>query len=172
MTSAPRPDVLNAEGPPRRDVEILHRIAPRVEIKAIELAGCIFRGPDDDQPFSSHRREDMVPGIGIDAAWEYDASTRHLGVLLSFATVFEEAEVPYSLRARYRLMYAVSGDSPPTPEEAEQFTFYNAVINAWPYWRELVGSTLSRAELQPFLLPVLHVPIYGASEPSEPRSGE
>ena len=47
-------------------------------------------------------------------------------------------------------------------DELNEFGQVNAVFNAWPYWRELVQSSLARMSM-----PILTVPVYRVL-PSDP----
>ena len=38
------------------------------------------------------------------------------------------------------------------------FANWNSVFNAWPYWREYLSSTINRAQLPRFIVPVMGVP--------------
>jgi len=46
--------------------------------------------------------------------------------------------------------------------DLEQFVHWNVLFNAWPYWREYLASTLNRAQLPRFVVPVMGVPRVGA----------
>ena len=42
---------------------------------------------------------------------------------------------PYCLLAEFRLTYSVKGDEPVDEDDVKQFVHWNALFNAWPYWR-------------------------------------
>ena len=44
------------------------------------------------------------------------------------------------------------------PEELDAFGQVNAVFNAWPYWRELVQSSLARMSMPLLAVPVFRLP--------------
>ncbi len=61
--------------------------------------------------------------------------------------------------ASFELLYSLPKDiSPvPTPEELQAFADTNALLNCWPYWRELVHDMVARMELPPLLLPLFRL---------------
>jgi hypothetical protein len=89
-----------------------------------------------------------------------------LGCALNFTATFEEAGEdgvpggPYYLFARFRLIYEIHEEQGEelTSEDLQQFAQWNAVFNAWPYWREYLSSTINRAQLPRFVVPVMGVP--------------
>lgn len=79
------------------------------------------------------------------------------------ATVRAEAGKPrqvLSVRTILALEYTISGDSPTDDLEASlgAFARINGIYNAWPYFREVVQSTVSRMGLPPLVIPVYRVP--------------
>jgi hypothetical protein len=59
--------------------------------------------------------------------------------------------------ATLELVYSYPADTTPlpSPEELEAFANTNALMNGWPYWRELVQNMVARMNLPPFLVPLL-----------------
>lgn len=53
--------------------------------------------------------------------------------------------------------YELSEGYQPTTEEVEAFTESNAVLNCWPYFRELVQNTLTRMNYPPLSIPFLRL---------------
>lgn len=64
----------------------------------------------------------------------------------------EDEDVIFTIEATYRVDYFLKGDL--SNEEAEEFSKYNAVHNAWPFWRMHVFNIIKLA-----LLPQLNIPL-------------
>jgi hypothetical protein len=102
-------------------------------------------------------------GLSID--WGLSEDSTKLGCIITFGTDFEE-HAPYEIVASFRLIYSIPNDEPPpSMSDIENFVHWNAVGNAWPYWREYLSSTVNRAGLRRFVAPVLRVPLPGMTEP-------
>ena len=142
-------------GPPPYDAAALGRVVPYVELRAVELVGVYFDRADDG-PFAAEIA-DTAPELGIGVEWELAPSGDQLGCVLSFATLFEGDE-PYQLHARFRAQYTIEMVAAPTIDDVQQFVYWNAVFNVWPYWREYLSSTINRAGLPRFVAPVMRVP--------------
>lgn len=142
-------------GPPPYDAVAVGRIAQRVEILSIELVGASFDRRDANALPGAVPAE-LTPQIGVDSKWKLSRDRDLLGCVVTFGTIFEGA-APYNLVADFRLTYSVTADGPLRRADLEQFASWNAVFNAWPYWREYISSTLNRAQLPKFLLPVMVV---------------
>src|SRR2546422_11162541 len=59
--------------------------------------------------------------------------------------------------ASFELIYSIPSDTNPTPKELQAFADTNALLNCWPYWRELVHDMVARMELPPLLLPLFRL---------------
>lgn len=59
--------------------------------------------------------------------------------------------------ANFELVYSVPADANPTPTELQAFADTNALLNCWPYWRELVHGMAARMGLPPLLLPLFRL---------------
>lgn len=59
--------------------------------------------------------------------------------------------------ASFELIYSFPPDTDPVPtsEELQGFADTNALMNGWPYWRELVQSMVAKMNLPPITVPVL-----------------
>lgn len=142
---------------PPYDAEAVGRVAAGVHIAAIDLVGANFTRADTAILPVPTAQPSATPEMGIDVQYELAKDGQSLGCLLTFATVFE-GEEPYRLTAQFRLTYDVNLPVRPADEDVRQFAHWNAVFNAWPYWREYLSSTLNRARLDRFLVPVMGVP--------------
>jgi preprotein translocase subunit SecB len=66
----------------------------------------------------------------------------------------KKQEVYFSLDAVFEVLYRIPADLEYTEEEMKDFVELNAVFNAWPYFREIVQSILSRMNLPTITLPL------------------
>lgn len=147
-------DAEHGEAPPPYDPSAVGRVAARVEIEAVELVRAHFHR-DDDAALPSPLPP-SEPEFGANAEWSLSNDTTILGCLVTFGVSPEPDH--WTLIATYRLIYRLRDGETLAASDLKQFAHWNAVFNAWPYWRELLGSTLWRAGLPPVLAPVLGVP--------------
>lgn len=68
------------------------------------------------------------------------------------------AEAPLNAVAHFILVYALTEDGDVTETELEAFANFNAVVNAWPYWRTHAHHMLASMGLPNYVVPVLQVP--------------
>ena len=88
-----------------------------------------------------------------------DEQTAQLGCLLRFGAFRDDDDdQPYRLFAHFRLLYSVRDPAGVDDDDVHQFVAWNAMFNAWPYWREYLASTVNRAGLPRVTLPVIGVP--------------
>jgi hypothetical protein len=141
---------------PEYDAAAVGRMAKRIQILDIDLLGSHFeRG--DATTIPQGAAPSATPEIGIDVTWELSKDSGILGCVLTFATILDTPQ-PYEVVARFRLLYSLLPGEVPPDSDLEQFAYWNAVFNAWPYWREYLSSTLNRAHLPRFTVPVMPVP--------------
>lgn len=70
----------------------------------------------------------------------------------------ETAVVPaISLRASFELTYRLPRDFKPGHSELSAFAETNGIFNVWPYWRELIQTTMNRMGLPNITLPVYRI---------------
>ena len=63
-----------------------------------------------------------------------------------------------SVDAAFMLTYSMAtGDEEIDESAVTAFASTNAVFNAWPYWREYVGTSISRATYPHLVVPVLRI---------------
>jgi hypothetical protein len=137
---------------------LVTRVAMNVEIVSVDLIGAHFERRDDD-PIGAAPPE-AIPKMLIGVDWKIDDDAHVLGCALTFATYFEGLRAePFSLVAKFRLLYDVDPEFRPSALELDQFAHWNAMFNAWPYWREYLSSTINRAHLPQFVVPVMRVPV-------------
>lgn len=66
-------------------------------------------------------------------------------------------EPPLIICATFDLNYRVENLRQFSDEQVQAFGTVNGAYNAWPFWRELVYTTLSRMGVPPVTLPVFRV---------------
>ena len=142
---------------PPYDPAAVGRVAKVIELRNIELLHAHFER-SDDEPLPAEPSEigPVAPEVLLDVAWDADQSRALLGYVVRFGAVSEDPS--FRVYAFFRLVYEVAGDVDFEEAELEQFGHWNAVFNAWPYFREYVSSTVNRAGLPRLVLPVMRVP--------------
>ncbi len=151
---------------PEYEVEKSGKVGNRVEILGVELLHAHFGRQDDGPLASGTTLGDKIPTFGVRPEWKLSQDGTILGCEITFGTIFDDPE-PYSLVAIFRLTYSIPQGTSFTADEINNFVHWNAVFNAWPYWREYLSSTINRANLPRFIAPVMRLPL--GSGPS-PRS--
>lgn len=146
------------DGVPAYEAAAVGRVATRVQIENVELVHAHFERLDDGpRPLSTP--PSFVPEIGLDFDWEVDDAGELLGCLFRFGAYKDDGDdQPYRLFAHFRLLYSVRNAGELDSGDIHQFVAWNAMFNAWPYWREYLSSTVNRAGLPRVTLPVMGVP--------------
>lgn len=60
------------------------------------------------------------------------------------------------ISATYVAHYALEPGEQFSDADAQAFAFLNGTLNTYPYWREFVWTSLGRAELPPYHLPIFN----------------
>jgi hypothetical protein len=163
-------EAIEPVGPPPYDADAVGRVAAKVEIVSVELLGAYFERSDDG-PLPIDAASELTPEIGIGGVeWEISADGTTLGCVVNFGATFEVEPMPYELYARFRLLYSIEEGLKLSEADLKQFANWNSVFNAWPYWREYLSSTVNRAQLPRFVVPVMGVP--KMTSPLEDDSGD
>jgi hypothetical protein len=160
---------LPPEGPPPFDSDAVGRVASHVDLLDVHLLGCHFERSDDSSTSPALSQPFPPSTTGIDMEWEVQGDS--LGLIASFSTLFEEepdeqdepddveaAPDPFTLVARFRLLYSLAGLDPIDDNDILQFVSWNAIFNAWPYWREFAGEITRRSRIDVPVIPVLGIP--------------
>lgn len=107
----------------------------------------------------------------------FDDESKLLCVFLTLTTELvrsnnEEIQKLIRCSGRYVLIYSFNATGGPPPNERDlffsAFANINAVFNAWPFFRELVHSTLGRMGLQPISLPVYRIAPPASTNATQP----
>ena len=141
-------------------------------------SSCAARGGVDPALYPPTVRQRMEVQVRADRVTFADADADDISILratvsfrifaLSTAPASDKREemvleAPlFQLSAAYRVEYQVREEL--TDEETQEFTSFNAVHNAWPFWRHHVFTTVSAAKLPRLAVPLFRRP------PSEPQA--
>jgi hypothetical protein len=140
---------------PDYDPVAMGRLAGRVQILTVDLLEAHVSRQDDGIIPSAPA--EFNPEIGIAPEWEVSMADGLLGCAFTFSMVPDDG--PFQIVARFRLLYSLDEGDAPDENDITQFVYWNAVFNAWPYWREYVSSTVNRAHLPVYMVPVMRVPM-------------
>lgn len=70
----------------------------------------------------------------------------------------EEQNPPaLEIRSVFRLTYGLPKAFQASQQEIQAFSVTNSMLNSWPYWREVVQSTVTRMGLPPLVLPLYRI---------------
>jgi hypothetical protein len=151
-------------GPPKRDPEAVASVGKRASLVSLDLVGGQFFTHDDDSelppPPTSFKTSE--PEFGLHASWALAEDGSRLGCLLTFSSFFPENASPYEVTGRFRVVYSLSPGPRLEESAVEQFVYWNAFFNVWPYWREYFSAFLMRSWVPKFTPPVLFFPGGGA----------
>jgi hypothetical protein len=165
VRSQTRPSRIGQETP-EYEVEKSGKVGNRVEILGVELLHVHF-GRQDEGPLGAGTSFGLKsPTFGVQPEWKVSQDGTILGCEITFGTIFEDPE-PYSLVAAFRLTYSIPPGTSFAADEINNFVHWNAVFNAWPYWREYLSSTINRANLPRFIAPVMRLPLGSSKSTSK-----
>ena len=83
----------------------------------------------------------------------------------------DEEKLQAEIRGTFGLSYKVPDDEGFSIEELDAFGQGNAVFNAWPYWRELVQTSLARMSMPLLTVPVFRLPRNRTDDRAEQDEG-
>jgi preprotein translocase subunit SecB len=137
-------------------------VAAGVELQAVALRSLTARF-DGDPLAPPH----VPAGVQVqlsnthEVAWRYRPEEKLLDVKLSFSTHGKEKATNLErmrVDCEFTLRYALSPSLDATEEHFKHFANLNAVVNAWPYYREAVQSCVARMGLPTLVLPLFRLP--------------
>jgi hypothetical protein len=145
---------------PAKALEAAARVAKRVQIRNILVAGCsASRGPNSDIAPSEHAYSAKVKDVraGI------DSNSNMIVVTIEFYFTNDPngdipVEAKVSITCRYVLMYSFDSSEPFSEGDVKAFGALNGAYNAWPYWREFVQSMTAKMGLPSITIPVFRIP--------------
>jgi hypothetical protein len=138
-------------------LKLAGQVTPFVEIVNVRLKRLSGEAFPDEDPDAKHKARFRDPqslgyrvgeaGVVVEVQFEMEGFQER-----------EEERKLVELSAVFQLSYRLTGDFNPTPEQLKAFSEINAPYNAWPYWRELVHSTILKMGLPPLIAPVYRIP--------------
>ena len=78
-----------------------------------------------------------------------------------------DAKVKALIEVTYVAKYRVNEGAELEQEAIDEFATKNAIYHVWPYWREYLSTTLARAHLPPFTLPMFVLRKAASEVPSQ-----
>src|SRR5689334_99359 len=138
-------------------IERANRVAPLVDVFEIRLISQMVRLKEWGENLPSvygvaHRaeakRDSEKSRIIVETAFNFE---------LAHDDLPSKAAPPAVIRAIFSLAYEVKNLDSLADEDLQAFAETSGVANAWPFWRELVYSTMSRMGLPPLTLPTLRL---------------
>ena len=148
--------------PDANPIKLAGRVAANVELQTIALRSLIARFEGDPLappqfPPSGH----IQLSSGHQVAWQIRQEERFLDVRISFSTQGKEKATNLErlrVDCELTLRYVLSPSLDVTEEHFKHFANLNAVVNAWPYYREAVQNCISRMGLPTLVLPLYRLP--------------
>ncbi len=163
----------SADSSPTTNVLAAGRVAKAVELVQIRLASMRFNTALDIDPPSEFRiKQFMTHRYQLEAEGASLVAT--LGYRLTLQTGDEdsrESETPsVEVEAFFQAFYRLKNSEGLSDSDFDCFAELNGTLNTYPYWRELVQSTTSRAGLGGITMPVWRAKT--REVPSLPSSSE
>ncbi|WP_145026773.1 hypothetical protein [Caulifigura coniformis] len=128
-------------------------VSQRVQIEWVKLLS-----------FSANQKAGLLEGppptlsLRSTTSQQLDGKNKQVRVAARFeciGTTDSQKSVPLlHIEAIYELVYSIPSTEGIEDRNIVAFGELNGLYNGWPYWRELVQSTLGRMGLPPFTLPV------------------
>jgi hypothetical protein len=146
----------------RPDLRAAGRVGGHVEIASIRMVSVLFDvGTSDNFSVENYHTEWMA---GLESLDERRIVTRvsfrladhHDGAAADDESVDDQ---PLHGFADFELEYTIPLGKNFSQADVEAFADVNAVMNAWPYWRQLVQTTIAAMALPPIPVPVFRVPV-------------
>ena len=143
-------------------IKMAGMVARGVELQAVAMRSLTawFEGDPFAPPHlppTSH----LQLSTGFQVAWQYRPDEKLLDVKISFSTQGKEKATNLErlrVDSEFTLRYGLSQQLDASEEHFKHFANLNAVVNAWPYYRETVQSCISRMGLPTLVLPLFRLP--------------
>lgn len=161
------------------DEALIQSAIDKLEFRDIVLHTCkLERDPDQDPIlYPNFVRQQNQHEVITDRLFFIDDDEEEVEILRNYirfvvsgfeqSTQGEEQDLDegkslFSIQAEFRVDYLVVGDL--TEPEIDEFSRYNVVHNAWPFWRQHVYQTAGNAKLPRISIPFFRRPP-GAPKP-------
>lgn len=156
-------DIKPASAPVRMDLAI--PVSDRVQIRDVRLIQCNSRV--ESSAFAAPHPPRFQASYKHEASTQAAPDCTQIAVVARFHfSAIREGEKPgapcIDIDASFLVTYVAEGLTGVGPENFNSFGALNGVFNAWPYWRELLHSLISRMGLPAFVLPVMRL---GSTKP-------
>ena len=156
------------------DAQTIKRAQNKLELRDIVLHASSLERNDDIDPllYPTRIRQESEVRVSVDRVSfvdDDDGTIRILRANVQFVVngydKDENAEGTrdlFSIRGAFRVDYLETKDL--TEKELDAFTQFNSVHNVWPFWRQHVYETVSKASL-----PRISIPLFRAA-PGTPKA--
>lgn len=149
------------------DKKIIQSTADKIKLKNIVLNNSKLLRNDNIDPLmypKKMQQQNMYSVYAEEITYESDDGSLDIfRVYVNFGaravelnddmdSEIDDPKILYNIEASYRLDYELLQSL--SKEEANEFSKFNSVHNAWPFWREHVYTTLRSADL-----PMLNIPL-------------
>jgi hypothetical protein len=90
---------------------------------------------------------------------EADKEENRFRITVSYAiqAARQEGAPDIQIDASFELLYSLPPNVDAQSDEVQAFANTNALLNSWPYWRELVQTTVARMNLPPLTIPLFRI---------------
>ena len=156
------------------EVQAVRRAQKKLELRDIVLHTSSLDRNDDIDPllYPTRIRQKSNVRVSVDKVSFADTEGEAIHILRANVQLgvygFDEdkkgagAQALFTIRATYRVDYLEAQQL--TENELDAFTQFNAVHNVWPFWRQHVCETVSKASL-----PRVTIPFF-SSVPGTPKA--
>lgn len=148
--------------PQRTPIQLSADVAKAVELDAIALRSWTAKF-NSEEPGLPKLPGPLEVAAGHKSSYRLDPERRRLDVEIRFnvsgkSKADESGTEVLSVKCTLVLRYSAAEPLDVSAEQLHHFTDLNALVNAWPYFRELVHDTTTRMGIPPFFLPLLRLP--------------
>ena len=145
------------------DARTVRQAQNKLELRDIVLHTSSLERDDSIDPllYPTRARQESEVKVSVDKVSFVDDEDGHIRILRAYVQLvvfgFNEDEkgadtqALFSIRGVYRVDYLETKEL--TERELDAFTQYNSVHNVWPFWRQHVYETVSKARLSPITVP-------------------
>ena len=146
------------------DAQAIRRAQAKLELRDIVLHTSSLERSHDVEPllYPTRIRQESEVKVSVDRVSFVDDENDPVRILRAYVQLLvlaldkddhgKKAQKLFSIRGMYRVDYLE--EKKLTQNELDAFTQYNAVHNVWPFWRQHVYETVSRANLSRITIPL------------------
>lgn len=132
------------------DLAAVNRVAKRVELKGVRLAG--ITANCDPRALGAS----LLPDVNLECKLGNHNET-NLEVVCDY-TFIAKSESTQAIHSeiKYLLSYKINGSESAAAADLAEFANANGALHSWPFVRELLYGLTSRMGFPPYTLPVMH----------------